>query len=313
MNGKSRIIHREPLATVLGSIGFNLTQFEVNPGLATTFPWLSASAEGYEAYVVNSISAEFVTSSATTQTGRIVIAPDYDSADAPPTSVVQLEQMMDAYRGPAWQNGRCVLQPNGLGILTNKRYTRSGALSPNEDIKTYDIAKLNVATSGQIADNTEIGELWMLYDITLCVPQPISPPEIFLAGALINDDGSGGNTTHLLGTDAVAAGNISLTVALNVINVEGLVEGKRYRIIYRCNAAVVTGPPVLTVQAELSGGSSVTLLSTLNGTTTDGYYVGSFVAALPGGHITMSNVTVLTTPALLVFEIEGMVDNADLS
>jgi hypothetical protein len=305
-NNQSRIVHREPLATILGSTGFAITTFNINPGLAATFPWMSNQARGYESYRVNSMAIEYkFTTNEFIGKGRIVIAPDYDAGDPAPTSALQAEQMSDSVMGAVAKNWTCRLRPRGMGILGPKRFIRGGALSANEDIKTYDIAQVHIVTSGQ-TDTSEIGQLWISYDITLTEPQPISPSNEFLAGLLISPDGVGGSTTHLLGTDAVASGAIVMSVIGNVVSVSELIEGQQYRLIYVAFAAVVTTTPTIA----LDGVNLVSVNNPIYASAADGVEgiaVVSFIAHETHGTLTIGGISVLTTPTELFLEIEGMV------
>jgi len=304
-SNKSRIIHREPLGTLNGSQAFAITTFQINPGLASTFPWLAPQALGYESYKVNRLQIEYkFTTNEFTGLGRVVIAPDYDAADAPPTSMVQAEQMVDNVMGAVAKNWTCTLRPRGIGILGPKRYTRSGALSPNEDIKTYDIAQVHICTSGQ-SSTDEIGQLWISYDITLFEPQPSKSSNIFLAGALLNPEGTGATITNLLGTAAEPEGSILITHVNNVFTLSNLIQGQDYWFSFHVQAATITNAP--TFATDNVNLNSIGDLTTLNGTTTDAYVFATFSAVASSGQITLGGITVLTTPSLSEILVMGIV------
>jgi len=306
-SNKSRIIHREPLGTVLGSVGFAITTYQINPGLASTFPWLAPQALGYESYKVNKLLIEYkFTTNEFTGLGRIVIAPDYDAADPPPTSITQAEQMTDNAMGAVAKNWTCTLRPRGIGILGPKRYTRSGALQPNEDIKTYDIAQVHICTQGQ-TNNAEIGQLWISYDITLFEPQPPQVSNIFLSGNLQNADGTGSVPTNLIGTGTIPSGALEIQHTLNNIFISGLVQGYQFLLIFSIKAAVLTNAPTILVDA---GAVLLEGLSTLNGGTTEGYAFYSFTATASEAEFTLGGTTVVTTPSFADIVCMGMVNDS---
>jgi len=45
-----RVQHMERIGTILGSAGFAVNSFVINPGMAATFPWLAAIAQRFESY-----------------------------------------------------------------------------------------------------------------------------------------------------------------------------------------------------------------------------------------------------------------------
>jgi len=303
---KSRIIHREPLGVLLGTQGFNVTTFNINPGLATTFPWLSPQALGYESYKFNALHIEYDhTINEFTGLGRIVMAPDYDSSDSPPTSMIQAEQMVDNVMGAVTRDWKCTLRPRGMGIIGPKRYTRSGALSANEDIKLYDIAQLHVCTSGQTTNAVEIGQLWIVYDVTLFEPQPSQSPNIFLAGQLLNTNGIGATAANLIGTTTVNEGSIVITHVNNVFTVSNLIAGFEYVMLFHLQAATITTTPsIVADNVNIVPQSS---LATLNGTTTDAYIMMDFTATNTTGTFTLGGITVVTTPSFADMLIMGSV------
>lgn len=250
-NNETRIVHREPLDTVFGSVGFAINTYELNPGIPATFPWLSAQAIGYESYKINSLSVEYsFTTNEFIGKGRIVIAPDYDAADDPPTTALEAEQMTDRAFGAVAKNHVCRLRPRGMGILGPKRYIRSGVLPPNEDIKTYDVAQLHVVTSGQ-TDASEIGQLWLNYDITLCEPQFVNAGQNAQSGWVTSVGAGSVSPSNVFGTTLKQDGNILISTLLNVITVNNLVPGSNYFILNDFEGTTFAGPFNLTL---VSGG-----------------------------------------------------------
>lgn len=53
----------------------------------------------------------------------------------------------------------------------NVQYVRSGAVPSGEDPKSYDLGKVNLATQGIPAASTNLGELWVTYEVELRKPQ----------------------------------------------------------------------------------------------------------------------------------------------
>jgi hypothetical protein len=170
-SGKStRIRHRELLATVTGSTSFSVFQSIVaNPGMAASFPWLSKQAQGWEQYRFHKLKFEYLTRCATSTVGSVILAPDYDSLDAPPNSELQATTYRDAVENVPWQDSHSVLAPAAMFPMGPRKYIRSGLVA-NSDLKTYDAGVMHICTTGEVG-NDAIGKLWVEYDVELFVPQ----------------------------------------------------------------------------------------------------------------------------------------------
>jgi hypothetical protein len=169
-DGRVRVQHREYLADVNGSVNFAVTSYSVNPGLSSTFPWLAPIANQFESYLLRNLSIEFETQKSTATSGTVLLAIDYDASDAVPANKQQLMSYHDAVRSSVWNECCFSADTRDLQKFGVQRYIRSGALAANQDIKTFDVGNILIATQG-CADATAIGELYVMYDIELITPQ----------------------------------------------------------------------------------------------------------------------------------------------
>jgi len=173
-NGDILITHRELIMDVLGSVAFRAIKIPVNPGLQSFTTWLSQIAPNYESYRFDKLDFEFKTTTSTTATGVVMAAVDYDASDSPPVDKQTLAAYKGYSRSSPWENFRQISIHENL----NKRssyYVRTGALASNEDIKLYDVGNLFLATQGQAADDTPIGEIYVDYTVRLMTPQLTNP------------------------------------------------------------------------------------------------------------------------------------------
>lgn len=298
--GKTRIIHREPFGILENGTGNFLTfQTPVNPGLIGSFPWLSQTAQNFEAYKFNKLCIEYLTSTPTSTGGSVVIAPDYNSADGLASSIQELEQYQDAFRTVVWADGVCELQLKSMGLLGPARYIRLGQLAPNLDIKTYDVATINVGSVCNV-NNAPVGELWVSYDVELYVPTSFNFANTSYVGILENATGAGAATTNLLGTNINSAGRIQLVPALNVITVTNISVGDNYYALFIEKAAVITTAPTLTFDGTyLTTGTLIA--NGVNAAATQSYAYYRFTVATTNssntGTITLGGTSVLTTPS----------------
>lgn len=170
----TRIVHRELLTTIIGSVAFaNFGSYQVNPGIAATFPWLSTQASGWEQYRFHRLCFEYITRSATTAVGSVILAPDYDALDSAPSSELIATSYRDATEDVPWKDQSCVWDPLAMHPIGPKKYIRSGLVA-NADLKTYDVGTQHVCTTGQSGTDA-IGKLWVCYDVEFFVPQTQSP------------------------------------------------------------------------------------------------------------------------------------------
>lgn len=167
-DGSIRVRHREYLFDLTSTADFSVIPIEINPGLSI-FAWLSALAGSYESYLFNNLSFDFESTAATTSTGTVMMAIDFDSADELPVNKQGLMAMQGAVRTAPWQAMKYSASSLNLKKFGVQRYVRLGALAPNLDIKTYDVGKLLLAVAGH--PGALWGEVYVSYDITLFTPQ----------------------------------------------------------------------------------------------------------------------------------------------
>ncbi len=198
--------HREYIADVAGSVSFANTAFSINPGLVLTFPWLASIAKNYESYKFKKLNFEFETQKSTATNGTLMMAVDFDAADASANDKVDLMSMHNAVRSPVWGEAIYVCDRSDLEKFGVQRYVRQASLSSNLDIKTYDVGKFQIATQG-CADTTAIGELYVDYEVELMTPQRSNniPESTLIVGA------SGTVTTSWFGTTPTLSGGGSWT------------------------------------------------------------------------------------------------------
>jgi len=160
-------------ATAAGSTLFQQQQFALNPGLSTTFPFLSQLAQNFEMYDFHGLMFQYKPTSgesgaASNSLGKVMLAVNYDPDAGPFLNSVQLENYDYA----------CSTKP-ALGLVhgvetanhqqaVNMMYVRTGTSS--KDKVFTDLGTLTVATEGVPASGAGtqiIGELWVTYSIRL--------------------------------------------------------------------------------------------------------------------------------------------------
>jgi len=163
----------EFIAAVVGSTGFSNVAYAINPGQATTFPWLSKQAAQWEKYHFDRLEfyykrdvSEFATNGTT---GKVIMSVDFDASDAPPSTKQQIEDTDPRVDGMPCENLALPLNARDMHSLYPTLYVRPGGLPGASDIKTYDAGNFNIATQG-CQNTSEIGELRVRYTVTFSVP-----------------------------------------------------------------------------------------------------------------------------------------------
>jgi hypothetical protein len=264
--GDIRVVHREYVRDIPGSVGFTATSFPVNPGQSALFPWLSTLASRFESYRFLRLRFALNTMSTTAATGSVALALDYDAADAAPTSKLQAMSYRSSVRDAPWKDLDFESTSEDLR-RANNLYIRTLAVLPaNLDIKTYDTGNLFVVTQGQ-AGTTAVSELYVEYDVQLITPQIDS----LGATTVARVNGSTGlSSTVLFGTSPVIDADSTLAVSVNAAGTiltflqdfNGLAISS---IAGTVLSAMTTGSSTATVSAfTASAGTNNTVLITVN-------------------------------------------------
>jgi len=301
---KSAIIrHREYIGDVYSSILWDSQYvFPLNPGIVTTFPWLSQIASNYQEWRANGIIFEFKSTcgdaiaSQNNSLGEVIISTQYNASSAPFTGKQAMEQeefctdikpSCNAIHGI-----ECMRSQTPLGT----QYVRSGAINTATDsLQFYDLGNVTVATSGQQTgtggnsglpnDNMSynLGEIWVSYEIELIKPRlnaASSNPNSALTGHVILAATASGSTAldifsgpHSIGTNSnikmTFPGSNQINFAANQFDNDDI-----YQIVYQLSAVgtVTTGHPTISFSNanpyNLYGGDSVYHLESPTGSST---------------------------------------------
>jgi hypothetical protein len=306
-NGDCHVVHREYLQDVLAQSSspslFSVASVPINPGQASTFPWLSKIAQNFESYVFKKLRFCYETEAPSSLGGTLVLAVDYDASDPLPLTKQQMLAYRGSVRSAPWTECSHISVPEDLHKLKTY-FVRAGVQPNNTDIKFYDVGQLFVATQGVTTGSAVCGELYVEYDIELKTPiYEIMPA----SGALYNSTGTGCATSDVMGTTGVSTGNIGVSNALNVVTLTNMLPGAEYVVSSWVVGASVSGNLVI---GTVTGGTLKTLV---DGTASANLSVES-IASLNCTATTMtfviSGVSGITTPSaagIVVTQVANMV------
>jgi len=171
-----RIRHREYLGDITGSVAFSDRAYSINPGLETSFPWLSNVAYGFQQYRFHGLLYEFVSTSANalnsvnTALGTVVMSTQYNATLPNFLNKAEMEQYEFSCSTPPSKSLIHPVECNPEETPLDHLYVRAGAPPANSDLRMYDLGIFQLATVGmQAAAN--IGELWVTYDVEFFKPR----------------------------------------------------------------------------------------------------------------------------------------------
>jgi hypothetical protein len=156
---------------------FDITQYDINPALLSTFPLLSEIASSFEQYSLEGMLFEFRTMSAdalnstNTALGQVICATNYNAASPAFLSKAQMENYEFGQSCKPSISMYHPIECEKNQSFGNVLYCRTGAVPAGQDQRLYDWGKFQIATNGFQAANVNVGELWVTYQVRLLKPK----------------------------------------------------------------------------------------------------------------------------------------------
>jgi len=289
----------------LTSASFTNTQYKINPGDSTTFPWLSTIAANFNKYqfrslkfYVKRIASEFADAG---KIGDIILSCNPDAADPAPVAENQVFDLQ--MRDNAMPCEDFALNKLSMAELNKQDsfYVRVGAAPANTDIKTYDCGVLNLSTIGTATSGT-CGKLFVKYSCFLHSPVLVQPAQ----GGLVHFSGTVPTTANNFATAALQAGGTpaltGITLGTNIITFPSGIPGN-YLVALSVSGSTSTTAIAITPSA------GATALSLFTSTTRDDLAYAQSAgggASVPAMYIYTATVgssgglLTLTTPSTIV-------------
>jgi hypothetical protein len=168
----TRVSGRDYLGMMVGSSGFQVSSWRINPGLPGVFNWLSRIAAGFEQYKFHKLVIVIETLTGTTVTGEIMIYVDYDSADPVPESARDFLTNSRAKAAPVWQE-RLEYAASSQGLnVSGLRYVRLAGIPADSDVLWFDEGIVHVGYDNLAAslDGVGIARVFVEYECELFAP-----------------------------------------------------------------------------------------------------------------------------------------------
>jgi len=297
-NNQSIVVrHKEYVTDVLSSTAFaSFAQYPLNPGLSTSFPWLSGIAQQFQEYTWKGIIYEFISTSgdvvasSNTALGSVMMVTSYRATAPPFTNKVQLLNEFFASDAKPSESFCHPIECNPKENPYNVQYVRGAAVPAGEDQKTYDLGVMTVATMGMQAASVDIGELWVSYEVEL--RKPVSNQDVDNFALAAHYTNTTTSAAAQFGTARVALyDNIGMSFSSTTCSFPlGSIGTYQVTIVY--NACTVASFPTF-----FSGGTgalvnctwSLSLNGTISQTTNSSYTANGTGNAIVLGFCTITN------------------------
>lgn len=322
------ITHKEFIADVSGSTAFTNAVYPINPGLESTFPWLSEVAKNFEeydfealAFVFNSTSADALNST-NTALGTVIGAVQYNGINAPFGSKQEMENYEFARSGkPSSSNMYFVECAPGENPLDHY-YIRTGAVPSGADQRLYDVGDFQIATTGMQAAAV-IGELWVTYKIHLYKPRMALPGAGILTSHWQLPAASVATTNAYFGSSPSTlvpqpGSNLNCVLGADTITFPATVQDGNFMVIYQVkgSSTVLTNALALTATSGCLGlklfdlSTNAFYGTTAGATATRQMAVACYNISAPSAVVTFSAGTMptsITAADLIITELNSEV------
>jgi hypothetical protein len=293
-SGKDSVVvkHSELLGNVWGTDLFSINAtVPMNPGVGSTFPWLSQIARNFEMYKFRKLRVRYVPRCATTQTGGLYLAVDPKSSDSPPTSEVIMGSYSVMIEDAPWKE--MVLDvPSDVLDASKYKYIRTTTLGVNDVASLYDIGRFYVGVVG-FGGNFVAGKVFFEYEVELHRPA-LSPQGNIESGSV--DNGGGGATAGIpFGVVPAFFGtlinNVS-TTSSQYIALQSMVTGAEYAVCFE-----IVGTGISALGFALINFTAKTTQACINGAGTLGIFFGTYICNATTPQLTTSITATTVTDA----------------
>lgn len=169
--------HKEFIGEIRSAVDFtNRYSLELNPGVSSTFPWLSRIAGNYQEYRFKGIVFHYVPTSgsavASTNNalGSVMMQTSYRATDTPPASKRELLNEYWSTETAPFETTCHPIECNPSENPFNVQYVRQKTVPVGDNLLMYDLGVTHIAVSGQQVDNVVLGDLWVTYEVELKKP-----------------------------------------------------------------------------------------------------------------------------------------------
>lgn len=175
------ISHKELLCDINDVANFTASYYSVNPGLPSTFRWLSNLAPSFEEYRIKRMWLEYDARCPSTTSGSLFMVGMYDVNDDPFIDNKDFMDYAGAKECSLWTSCNYHFKPPR--VLKNL-YVRGGPVESTADLRFYDPFKIAIAVQGSNGSVGLLGHMYIHYTIEFFRPKNTGPsfnqPDAFM-------------------------------------------------------------------------------------------------------------------------------------
>jgi hypothetical protein len=171
------VCHSEFLGDVIASNLFSVTEYIVQPGLSTTFPWLWNIAANFQEYFMLGMVFHYKPSSGmvtgtSPALGMIILATEYNVNAPSFTTKVQMETSQFCTSVVPFEPMTHPIECKRGANLLETLLVRGPVLPAGGTAQNYDMCRVSIAAQGMpsAAGAYTCGELWVSYHVRLKKP-----------------------------------------------------------------------------------------------------------------------------------------------
>lgn len=150
---------------------------DISPSNAQLFPWLASIANHFEMFKINKFRVVYEPSCTSSAMGQVMLAIDYDPADASPSDWSSMSAWRGSKHGCVWSPH--VMQADGNIRRRRVYYTGTSGLPSNaqQDPRETAAGRVYCAVEGVTNNGTvfaagsTIGKLYVEYSVSFYIPQ----------------------------------------------------------------------------------------------------------------------------------------------
>lgn len=168
--------HREYIGDILSNNSATplVRYFPINPGLGSTFPWLSNLAQSFEMYRLLGCVFEYRTlaGDVTTQSnqGYVISAVNYNPTGQTFATKLAIENAMGGQSKKPSEDMFIAVECKPMLNPLGEYFVRDSAVGASQNLNFYDIGTVTIATGGNPTNGVVLGELWVTYEVELAKP-----------------------------------------------------------------------------------------------------------------------------------------------
>jgi len=249
-HGSVRIQHREFISDLFSGVQnvFSNQSYIVNPGIAQVFPFLAQIAANYEMYRFHGLTFEFVSATSpfgATSLGVWVMAMEYNAAASAFTAKPQMENSDYAMSSRLDSHGMYGVECKALTSAQVYYYVRSpvNPVGPTgTPINLVDFGLFQFAQVPGIVAGSNLGELWVTYDVELIRPRLVIPnaaDTLLLSYPHFTAAGTPDIAPDVvLNTGVLSSASFTYTATAIVLNLPSAIAGQVYTVEYNWGSNV---------------------------------------------------------------------------